>query len=1186
LSWQAVQGATGYNLYWSTSSGAGTSGALISGVISPYIHYGLENGETYYYVLTSVGMGGESAASDEISATPQVGAPQAPAGFSLAAGVESIGVYWEMETGLVYNLYWSTSADISTANGTKVSGVTSPYIHADLDSGSTYYYLLTAQNAGGESPATEVLGMSPLALALALAAPTGLKATSGDGQARISWDNFQDATSYTLYWSTSPGVSPSSGYPLSGLSSPYTHTGLTNGQSYYYVVVAQNASYTSHPSTAVMARPQALPEGAPTGLTASSSRYREIDVSWDPVDGASSYNLYWSTSSSLSTTSGTQIPGASSPYVLSSGVTSGLSYYFIVTAIVDGQESFASPVTGVTAGSFPPAAPASLSATAGDASVSLSWDASATAEAYDLYFSTSPGPTTATATPIIGVSSPYSHTGLANDTTYYYIVVARNMDGPSPASSIASATPRPPAPAAPAGLTAVAGDRFISLDWTPVAGAAYYDLYFSHDAGLTTATGTKISGVFRPFIHSGLTNGQAYHYLLVAGNTGGESPASNEASATPMPPIPVAPSGSAVAGDASAVISWPDVVTAEGYDLYWSTQSGLTTSNGTRIENVTSPYTHAPLANGTAYYYILVAHNMGGSSPASAEFSCTPQAARYVLAYDPNGASGGTPPASESHVAGDPILAADNSGGLYRANYVFNGWNEAPDGNETARPVGSALTMASSNLTLYAAWIQYAEWARLASSTGDSSFDDLAAGPDGSLYAAGMITGTSAHSFGDGVSATGDNPSSNILLVKYSPAGTAQWARTQDSTDSEAYAQFNGLAVDASGNVYAVGQSHGSGSIDFGNGVSLTGIDSRYHPLIVKYDAAGNALWARSLVSCDIEEYTCTYSAVALDADGGIYAAGRLYGTGNYGFSANVTAQATAEKYAPLIVKYDADGEVLWALNSGQTSGSADLADIAVDAQGDLVACGTFVGPGTMALAQDLSISNDSIYGCGFLLRFSPEGLALDAVSAVPSQNYSSFQSLAVDGSGDIIVAGWVQEDWIYGFGNGVTVQGSARASGAEYYRNPLLVKYDADLIAQWARSTISGSSSCAFKAVGVDSAGGIYALGRSEGTGDLVYGYESTHFGSRVAISQQSGMVVSVIARYDGDGTALWAQASLGTQATSPASEFSGLAVLGPGYFCAAGKHNGSVYDFGNGVSGTASATALSASLVMFQEP
>ncbi len=87
-----------------------------------------------------------------------------------------------------------------------------------------------------------------------------------------------------------------------------------------------------------------------------------------------------------------------------------------------------------------PAAPANLSATAGNGAVTLSWTASSGADSYAVQRSTaSGGPYTTIAA---NVTTPnYSDTGLTNGTIYYYVVSASNSAGTSANSAQASAEP-------------------------------------------------------------------------------------------------------------------------------------------------------------------------------------------------------------------------------------------------------------------------------------------------------------------------------------------------------------------------------------------------------------------------------------------------------------------------------------------------------------------------------------------------------------------------------------------------------------------------------------------------------------------------------------------------------------------------------------------------------------------------
>jgi hypothetical protein len=71
ISWTAESGAASYNIYYSTTSGAGTGGTKITGASNPYTLTGLTNGTPYYFVVTAVGTGGESPPSSQVSAVPQ-----------------------------------------------------------------------------------------------------------------------------------------------------------------------------------------------------------------------------------------------------------------------------------------------------------------------------------------------------------------------------------------------------------------------------------------------------------------------------------------------------------------------------------------------------------------------------------------------------------------------------------------------------------------------------------------------------------------------------------------------------------------------------------------------------------------------------------------------------------------------------------------------------------------------------------------------------------------------------------------------------------------------------------------------------------------------------------------------------------------------------------------------------------
>jgi lysophospholipase L1-like esterase len=154
LSWGNVSGAATYNIYWSTNAGVSKQdGTKISVTASPYYHTGLNNSITYYYVVTAVNQYGESAESLEVSATPgQFTPPLPPTGIMAVAVDRGATISWNaVDDAITYNIYWSTSPDVSGQSGTKLANVTSPYTHSGLTQGETYYYVITAANGFGES---------------------------------------------------------------------------------------------------------------------------------------------------------------------------------------------------------------------------------------------------------------------------------------------------------------------------------------------------------------------------------------------------------------------------------------------------------------------------------------------------------------------------------------------------------------------------------------------------------------------------------------------------------------------------------------------------------------------------------------------------------------------------------------------------------------------------------------------------------------------------------------------------------------------------------------------------------------------------------------------------------------------------------------------------------------------------
>ena len=82
-------------------------------------------------------------------------------------------------------------------------------------------------------------------------------------------------------------------------------------------------------------------------------------------------------------------------------------------------------------------------------------------------------------------------------------------------------------------LAAIGANTTIGLEWNAIQGADSYNVYWSATPGVTKENGQRVSVPAPNWVHRGLTNGGAYHYVVTAVSGGSEGTASSEASATP-----------------------------------------------------------------------------------------------------------------------------------------------------------------------------------------------------------------------------------------------------------------------------------------------------------------------------------------------------------------------------------------------------------------------------------------------------------------------------------------------------------------------------------------------------------------------------------------------------------------------------------------------------------------------------
>jgi hypothetical protein len=500
------EGSYGATLANSALIGTATvaSGTLYS---VPWNTTSLTNGSTTLWALSTDTSNNTASASTTVNIN-NTGALPTITSFTASPTVVALNG----TSTLSWNITNASSVAItpgSFSTSTLIGSTTTPALATSTS------FTLTATNANGTSTST------PITITVSnttSSPPRSLTAISGNTHVALSWSAPSSTggpglTQYLLYdrfTGSSTFVQVATTSPLITTS---TVTSLTNGQSYDFEVIAQNAIGTSTPSNIVSSTPHTVPN-SPTGISATVGNAKAT-VSFTPGSNGGSSILYFTATSNPSNLSASS---TGSPIVVS-GLANGQAYTFTVTATnLAGTSSNSSSSNSVTPSDTYPAI-SSFSASPADVmpgvSSTLSWT---TINASSVFISQGIGNESATSSGSV-IVSPSS--------TTIYAMTATNSNGSTTAQTTITVDGIPPS--VPTSVTATAvSDSEIDLSWassTDNLGVAGYDIYQN---GNFLATTTALS-----YADTNLSAGATYTYDLDAFDAAGNvSATSTSVSAT------------------------------------------------------------------------------------------------------------------------------------------------------------------------------------------------------------------------------------------------------------------------------------------------------------------------------------------------------------------------------------------------------------------------------------------------------------------------------------------------------------------------------------------------------------------------------------------------------------------------------------------------------------------------------
>ncbi len=370
------------------------------------------------------------------------------------------------------------------------------------------------------------------------AAPTGLTATAGDSNSiNLSWtDNATNESGYKIErskdnvnWTL---IAPN----LPANTTSYPDTGLTPNTKYFYRVRATNGGLDSVYSNVTSGTTIVA---APGGIAASPNGASAINVTWNAVNGASTYFIERSNDG---LTGWIQIAAPQTNSYPDAGLLAGTQYFYRVRAVVPAGTTSYSLVASATTSQNQPGAPTNpATSQPTGSSLALSWDATPSATGYKVERSLD-GATgwQQIATPSI---NSYTDTGPLNPvTTYYYRVRATVGGQDSPYSVVFSGTTTSAVPASPAVVNAQANTATqITVSWSAVSGATTYRVERSPDGSTAWAqVGQLVNSTNAPsysYADSPLNPNTPYFYRVFASNSSGDSVPSATANTT-TPALP------------------------------------------------------------------------------------------------------------------------------------------------------------------------------------------------------------------------------------------------------------------------------------------------------------------------------------------------------------------------------------------------------------------------------------------------------------------------------------------------------------------------------------------------------------------------------------------------------------------------------------------------------------------------
>jgi hypothetical protein len=352
--------------------------------------------------------------------------------------------------------------------------------------------------------------------------------------------------------------------------------------------------------------------------------------------------------------------------------------------------------------------------------------------------------------------------------------------------------------------------------------------------------------------------------------------------------------------------------------------------------------------------------------------------------------------------------------------------------------------------------------------------------------------------------------------------------KTAQAISGTGTTQIGAPVFDAAGNLYVRGGFTGNLSI----GSSGLQASRFFDAFVAKYDASGNALWARQATGAtggiaavnSIEGAT----ALAVDGSGNVYIGGAFVKTITLQGGANPSitltdgatgADANKVNYEPFVAKYDWNGNLLWARGGNTNSpknadnletGQNGINQIVFDASGNPYISGFVSGTNFLNSATANAGQSDIA-----LARLDPATGAVIWKQIIGGANDDNGLDLKIDGAGNLYLIGNFGSATITFPTDPATTFTNTDDSTATF-----IAKFSSSGVNLWARE-LDNASIVGASQIALNSAGEIFLTG---------YFIDSATFGDTTLFETEGNgedeeSLGGYLAKMDANGDFVWAE-------------------------------------------------------------